>query len=206
MENNSEMDVKGKGAGALRDSAEKKLNNSPGVSPELKYQTPEEIIHELRVHKVELEMQNEELKRIQLVLEASTNKYQDLYDFAPVGYFTVTQKGIIKDVNLAGASLLGTPRPKLIGRGFGHFIAPESEDQWRHHILEVRLEGVTQSQDIMLKPEDGSTCFTRLESVCIAQSAEPQGENNGGQMISMAVTDITERKKAEEMLRRSEEG
>ena len=149
MSDKRDLDEHDNSGSDLRGAAEEKLGKSPDAPPELKYQTPEEIIHELRVHKVELEMQNEELKRIQLVLEASTNNYQDLYDFAPVGYFTVTQKGIIKDVNLTGAGLLGMPRSKLIGQGFGHFIAPEDLQQWRHHILEVRLEGVTQSQDIM---------------------------------------------------------
>ena len=82
-------------------------------------------------------MQNEELKRVQLELEDARDKYQSLYDFSPVGYFTLTHKGIIQEVNLAGATLLGMPRPKLIGRGFGHFVAPESENQWDQHILAV---------------------------------------------------------------------
>ena len=69
-------------------------------------------------------MQNEELKGIQLELEESRDKYQDLYDFAPVGYFTVSRKGLIYRANLTGASLLGMPRPKLIKIGFGHFVAP----------------------------------------------------------------------------------
>ena len=97
------------------------------------------IIHELRVHQIELEIQNEELKRTQLALEESRNnyqdKYRDLYDFAPVGYFTLTHKGIIREVNLTGAMLLGMKRPKLIGRGFGYFVVPESLDRWDQHII-----------------------------------------------------------------------
>lgn len=81
MENNREMDAKGKGASALRDSAEKKLSKSPGLSPELRDKTPQEIIHELQVHQMELEMQNEEMKRVQLELEEARDKYQSLYDF-----------------------------------------------------------------------------------------------------------------------------
>ena len=193
MENNREMNVKGKGASALRDSAEKKLSKSPGLSPELRDKTPQEIIHELQVHQIELEMQNEELKKVQLELEESRDKYQSLYDFSPVGYFTLTHKGIIREVNLMGASLLGTPRPKLVGRGFGHFVAPEYLQQWDQHILEALIEGTTKSLDIMLKPEKGSTLIARLESVCMAVSTKLQGENNGGQMIRMAVSDITKR-------------
>lgn len=106
MENNSEMDVKGKGAGAERDAAEKKLTNSPGFPSGLKTKSPEEIIRDLQVHQIKLEMQNEELRRIHLALEESRDKYQDLYDFAPVGYFTLNHKGIIKDVNLTGGTAL----------------------------------------------------------------------------------------------------
>ncbi len=182
----------------LRAAAEEKLGKSLDAPQELKYQTPEDIIHELRVHKVELEMQNEELKRIQLVLEASTNKYQDLYDFAPVGYFTLTQKGIIKDVNLTGASLLGTPRPKLIGRGFGHFIAPESEDQWYQYIMSGLKQEDKQSCVLTLKSEDGSSFYTRFESIRMDAPAEQVDVSEGAYVIRMVVSDITERKRWEE--------
>ena len=78
---------------ALRFAAEKKLSKSPNTTQELKEKTPEEIIHELQVHQIELEMQNEELKRVQLELEDSRDKFQDLYDFSPTGYFTLTTRG-----------------------------------------------------------------------------------------------------------------
>jgi hypothetical protein len=71
--------------------AEGKLSRSPDTTQELEEKTPEEIIHELHVHQIELELQNEELKRVQLELEGVKNKYQDLYDFAPIGYFTLTR-------------------------------------------------------------------------------------------------------------------
>jgi len=111
---------------ALRVAAEAQLGKSSDVPSELREQTPEEIIHELRVHQIELEIQNDELKRVQFELEASRDEFQDLYDFSPVGYFTLTQKGLIIQANLAGASLFGMPRPKLIHMGFGHFVDPES--------------------------------------------------------------------------------
>jgi len=86
----------------------------------------EKIVHELRVHQIELKIQNEELKRLQLESESSNKKYQVLYDFAPIGYFTLSHRGLIKEVNLTGASLLGVARQKLINRGFGHFVDYES--------------------------------------------------------------------------------
>ncbi len=79
----------------LRDVAENKLRKSQGLPPRLEDTTSEEIIDELKVHLVELELQNEELKRVQIASEESRDKYQDLYDLAPVGYFTLSQKGII---------------------------------------------------------------------------------------------------------------
>jgi len=190
---------------ALRDAAEGQLGKFPDTSTEIKDLTPEEIIHELRVHQIELEMQNEELQRVQLQLEESRDKYQDLYDFAPVGYFTLSQKGLISEANLTGASQLGMPRPKLINLGFGHFVAPESEDQYYQHILNVRKQEGKQFCDLMLKSEDGSSFYAHLESIRTDEPVELQKANGGTHAIRMAVIDITDRKMAEDAVRFSEE-
>ena len=84
----------------LKELAENQLGEFQGLPLELEDKTPEEIIHELRVHQIELEMQQDELKKTQLALEDSRDHYQDLYDFAPVGYLTLAPNGIIKQVNL----------------------------------------------------------------------------------------------------------
>ncbi len=122
---------------ALRVAAEDQLDKSQDPSPVLGDKTSEAIIHSLEVHETDQEMQDEELKSVQLELEVSRNKYQDLYDFAPIGYFTLTHKGLITEVNLTGAALLGMSHPKLIGCGFGHFVATESLDQWDKHVISV---------------------------------------------------------------------
>lgn len=98
MGDKREMDETGNGFSRLRDEAEGKLAKSLDAAPELEGRDPAEIIHELRIHQIELEMQDEELKRFQYALEESRNKYQYLYDFAPVGYFTLNSQGIIKEV------------------------------------------------------------------------------------------------------------
>jgi two-component system, cell cycle sensor histidine kinase and response regulator CckA len=190
---------------ALREAAEDQIGTSPDASTKLEELSSEKIIHELRVHQIELEIQNEELKRVQLELEASRAEFQGLYDFSPVGYFTLSQKGLIIQANLTGASLLGMPRPKLINLGFGHFVAPESEDQYYQHILNVRKQDGKQACDLTLKSDDGSSFYARLESVRMAVPVEPQGENSGGHLLRIAVSDITDSKRAEDAMRFSEE-
>jgi PAS domain S-box-containing protein len=204
MSDKRDLDERVNSGSDLRDAAEEKLGKSLDAPQELKYQTPEEIIHELRVHKVELEMQNEELKRIQLVLEASTNKYEELYDFAPVGYFTLTPKGLIAEVNLTGAALLGMPRPKLIGRGFGRFVSPKSLDLWNKHIISVLGHEDKQTSDLRLKREDESSFYARLNSIRVVVPNEQQEGTGETHFIRMAVTDVTDWMWAEKELRESE--
>ena len=81
------------------------------------------LVHELQVHQIELEMQNEELRRSRAEVEAWLERYTELYDFAPVGYLTLGPDGSIRQVNLAGASLLGVERARLSGRRFGVLVA-----------------------------------------------------------------------------------
>jgi len=190
---------------ALRVAAEAQLGKSSDVPSELREQTPEEIIHELRVHQIELEIQNDELKRVQFELEASRDEFQDLYDFSPVGYFSLTQKGLIIQANLAGASLFGMPRPKLMNMRFGHFVDPESEAQLYRHFLSVLKQGHKQDFDLTLKRDDGSSFFAHLESIRTDAPVEQQNANGATHAIRMAVIDISDRKKAEDAMRFSEE-
>ncbi len=200
-----DLDENGKSESTLRHVAEDQLGKSPDASPEPQEQTAEEIIHELRVHQIELEMQNEELKRIQHALEESKGKYEDLYDFAPVGYFTLTHKGIIREVNLTGASLLWVLRPKLINSGFGRFVASECLDRWYQHIISVPGHEERQTCDLKLNREDGSTFYARLESIRMDAPAELQEDNSFTHVIRMAVSDITERRRIEKVLKQRTE-
>jgi len=210
---------KGNPDGQLRTAAEEKLARTPGAASEMKKKTPEELVHELQVHQIEIEMQNEELKKTQRALEESRDRYVDLYDFAPVGYFTFTRGGRIAEVNLTGAALLGGERQELLNRGFGHFVTPEDLDRWERHLGSVLQHGQRQSCDLALKREDGATFHARLDSIRMnlptarlpdgqeqaGLSAEQAGVSAGAPVVRTAVSDITERKRAEEMLRSSEE-
>ena len=82
----------------------------------------QQLIHELQVHQIELEMQNEELRKAQAELEQSRSKYSDLYDFAPVGQFTFDKHGLILEANLTAATELGLERSRLINKPFRAYI------------------------------------------------------------------------------------
>jgi PAS domain S-box-containing protein len=192
----------------LRHSDEDQLGESLDATQELEDKTTKEIIHGLRVNQIELKIRNEELQmrneELKIALEVSRDNYQDLYDFMPVGYFTMTPKGLIKEVNVSVAKLLGMTRQKLIEKGFGQFVDPESLDQWDNHIITVLGNKDKQSCDITLNSADGSTFYTHMESVQTAGADEMQASNGETHAIRMSVTDITERKRSEEQIKLNE--
>src|ERR1700677_447407 len=81
------------------------------------------LLHELQVHQIELELQNAELQEARDKVETLLQTYTDLYDFAPIGYFSVDEEGLILEVNLTGAALLGIERARLIKRQLQSFVA-----------------------------------------------------------------------------------
>lgn len=91
----------------------------------------DEFLQELRVHQIELEMQNEALRQSQLALEESLNRYVSLYELSPVGYLTLTENDMIAEANLISADLLGESRSTFIKQRFPRFIVPEDSDRWR---------------------------------------------------------------------------
>ena len=182
-----------KSAQSLRAEAKKRLAGASGAKPEREGKTHEEIVHELDVHQIELEMQNDALRKAQLDLEESRDRYADLYEFAPLGYFTFTGRGVIKDVNLTGASLLGVERKKLLDRGFGHFVAEDNLSKWERHLRDVQQNPQKQTSELLLEREDGFRFYARLESVRVDLSG-------GTSVVRSIVSDITERKRAENIV------
>ena len=108
---------------ALRKTAESRLALLPLAKAKPGQESLFELLHELRVHQIELEMQNEELQRAQLLMEESRDRYVDLYEFAPVGYITLKSNGMIAEANLAGAAMLGVDRQYVNGA--------EKDTKWR---------------------------------------------------------------------------
>ncbi|HKZ16212.1 MAG TPA: sigma 54-interacting transcriptional regulator [Geobacteraceae bacterium] len=126
------------------------------------------LLHELQVHQVELEMQNEELLRAREELEVSRNKYAELYDFAPVGYFTFDARGLIREVNLAGAQLLGIERRLLANKPFTSLIADaEGREIFSSHLESVLQRQGMQKCEIRLTGKDGAVINGQLQSVTV---------------------------------------
>ncbi len=182
----------------LRDDAEEQLTHSPKRSSGMDGQTPEQLLHELEVHQIELEIQAEELRMAHIAVVESRDKYLDLYEFAPVSYFTLTDKALIEEVNLAGATLLGTDRKKLVNARFRKFIAQTDSEKWTKYFMDVLDQEDKQTCTLMLKRSDGSMFPAWLESNRITSS-------DAAPTVRITVSDITDIKKAEEALGESEE-
>ena len=142
---------------------------------------------ELENQQVELEMQNEELMRVQGELELSRNTYSELYDFAPVGYFTFDTEGVIRKVNLTGSLLLGTERSLLVNRPFSTFIADADERAiFSAHLATVAAHEGIQKCDVRLTGKDDTIICGQLQSVAVGAAG-----NEGGQILS-SLSDVTE--------------
>jgi len=184
----------------LRKRAEKALQERPSdnlESTELSNEEMHSLIHELQVHQIELEMQNDELHRLQNEIEESRNKYSHLYDFAPVGYFTIKQKGIIAQANLTGAALLGIDRQSLIGKPLTRFISREGQDTFYLHRLQVLKKKGNHTCEVKMMNYENAPFYARLESIAVP------GENENAPNLRTAITDITDRKMIDQQLQAS---
>ena len=175
---------------SLRDDAEEQLAHYPKASPDLVGQSPEHLIHELQVHQIELETQAEELKRAYMSLEESRDKYLDLYDFAPLGYLTISDKGLISEVNLTGATILGVERSSLIKARFSKCVAEKDVDEWRWYFMNVLNQMEKRTCTLLLKRGDGSMFPAHLEGIRITGS-------DGVIKVRIAIIDVTDRRKVE---------
>src|SRR6267142_1057723 len=181
-----------KQAADLRSRAEHKAKAAEtDIQETLSPEDARRVLHELRVHQIELEMQNEELRRTQVELEAAWVRYFDLYDLAPVGYFTFSEQGLILQANLTAASLLGVARGALVKEPVSRFILREDQDIFYRHRRKLFETDAPQAYELRLVKGDGVQFWARLETTS-AQVAD------GGPVARAVVSDITERKRAEE--------
>ena len=188
-------------AQALRQRAEEIAATKTTLSPEsLEALSPDKIrltLHELQVHQIELEMQNEELRRAQLQLDTARARYFDLYDLAPVGYCTVGEPGLILEANFAAATLLGLSRGKLVGQRFSRFIAKSHQDSFYLYREQILASDEQQHCELQMVKSDGAPVWVALQS-----SAE--NDADGVCVLRIVLSDISERRQAQYALQQSE--
>jgi PAS domain S-box-containing protein len=184
----------GKRDRSLRDAAQDQLARRSDVSVKLQSKNPQDLIHELRVHQIELDMQNEEMRRNQAELEASQARYFDLYDLAPVGYCTLNEHGLILAANLTATTLLGMTHGALVKQPITRFILKEDQDIYYLHLKQLFETDAPQVCDLRMMKNDGTEFWAHLN----ATTAQDPG---GARVCRAVMTDITERKQAEEKLK-----
>ncbi len=178
----------------LRQAAEARLAQMPDNASELTPQATQQTLYELRVHQIELEMQNEELRRAQVELADSRARYVDLYDLAPVGYLTVSETGLIVQANLAAATLLGVARAKLVKMPFSRFVLKDDQDVYYLYRKQLFETGAAPACELRLVKPGAPPCWARLESTSAQDDA-------GTPVAHIALSDVSGRKQVDQTLR-----
>ena len=178
----------------LRNQAEEHLVHQNQLELPPVANDPRKLLHELHVHQVELEMQNDELRRAHAELEESRILYRDLYDLAPIGYFTLDDEGLITQANLTAATLLGVAREALVKQPIRHFIARDEQDTFHRYSQQlISTEGL-HTCDLRMTKSGGSTFWARLRSV-------RETSLGNKPVFRLTFGDISESKHLEEALR-----
>jgi PAS domain S-box-containing protein len=170
----------------LRRTAEEKLKKTLSDVP-VSVEDPHRLLHELQVHQIELEMQNAELRQAHDDREALLDQYSELYNFTPIGYFTLLGDGKIEDINLAGATMLGSSRSQLIGRSFSSFLSPASLTVFNDFHTKVFSSAVKQTCEVALSTHQETSAFLHLEA----------NASTSAKFYHLVALDISERKQLE---------
>ena len=146
------------------------------------------LLHELLVHKVELEMQNEELRRAYTAMEEARDRYVGLYDLAPVGYFTLDRECLIGEVNLTGAALLGVDRHQLVNRPFSNFVSAQDKERWARQFAGLMTHNASDRHtfNLEVRRDDGSIFPAGI--VCQCRDSALAAPN-----LNMALIDLSQR-------------
>ena len=188
----------------LRRRAESRLSakehRAPQTGSDDRHSVPDanRLLHELQVHEIELEMQNEELKLFRDRAETLLEKYTDLYDFAPVGYFSLDKRGWIAEVNLTGAALLGEERSRLINGPLTRFVSQPDRLAFLDFLKRVFTEAGSPACELTLLKVDGTLFPANLHGLAVSITG------GAGKRCRMTVSDITSRKLEEETRQRLE--
>jgi diguanylate cyclase (GGDEF)-like protein/PAS domain S-box-containing protein len=177
----------------VREKAEKLLAEQPGGARPEASRDLKRLVHELEVNQIEAEAQNKELREANEAAERSLARYEDLYDFAPVGYFTLTPQGAIREANLTGARLLGVERTRLINRRLQLFVSPDSRPSFTTFLRKIFVGRKEETWEGTLLAKGATRLWVRI----VASVEEERG-------CRLVVMDISKRRAAEEALRESE--
>lgn len=178
----------------LRRKAEEQLAARVSQMETLEQADLKKLAHELAVHQVELEIQNEELRQSRTQAEEARDRYLDLYDFAPVGYFTLDEHSRVVEANLTGCQMLKVERQELLKKTFAKYIDPEDADVFYFYRQNTLDNNARQTRELTMLKSDGTSFVAQLE---VAKAAEGR--------FRIAVIDITEREQAEEKLKQAHE-
>jgi PAS domain S-box-containing protein/putative nucleotidyltransferase with HDIG domain len=179
--------------------AKRRIVKSVGKTDSLQKPGTGKLVHELQVRQAELETQNEGLRRAQQQSQASQERYFDLYDIAPVGYFSISEKGIILEVNITGANLLGSVPGDMRAQRFFNFIFEEDLDIYYQHRSQLFETMLPQACEMRMVRKDGALVWVLVEAI-VAKDAR-----SGKPVCLATMSDVTRQKKAEEALRESEQ-
>jgi PAS domain S-box-containing protein len=182
---------------SLRNQAAEFLQKNPDTIKEMPPQDKSKLIEELQIYQVELEMQNKELRRTQVNLTESRDRYSDLYEFAPVGYVTLSYHNLIVDANLTFVKMLGIERRAMMKQRFSTFIIPDDQDIFYRHRREILNSKERESCMLRLRKRDDSPLWVELESILV------EADDNNNTQLRITISDITERKQTEEALHQS---
>jgi PAS domain S-box-containing protein len=183
---------------AFREKAEELLRLTKRDIAAMPVKDVQRLVRDLQVYQIELEMQNDELRRTEAELEAARNRYVDLYEFSPAGHLTLDTHGTIVEGNPRAATVIGLNRNELVGQSLVHFIASDDQDLLHRHRQEVLKTGTRQTCEVRLRNDAQVSRWLYLESLAVHD--EPG-------LITQwrtALLDITERKRTEQELRESE--
>jgi PAS domain S-box-containing protein len=177
------------GPDLLRRARQRLQANDAGTQPGPSETDARRLLHQLQVHEIELEMQNEELRESRALAETLLMRYTDLFDFAPAGYITIHPSGVIAEANLAGASLLGVERSRLIGKRFATLVAAPERTAFTDLVAQVFASGSPQACELTLlsagrppvsvsidatRSQDGTKCRAVLVDITARRQAQRQ--------------------------------
>lgn len=179
-------------ANGLRKQAEEVVRVKAAALPKAQSGEPDvaQTFHELQVHQIELELQNEELRRAQVALDAMQARYFDLYDLAPVGYCTLNERGLILEANLTATTLLGVPRGAMVKQPVSRFIHSDDKDLYYMHRKRLLDTEEPQAWDMRMLKGDGTAFWGHLAAT-VAQ------DTDGTDVVRIMLSDVTERIRVE---------